>query len=52
MVTPGAGFSFHNRGEGFDLEPGKPNSLAGHKRPLHTSFRRSLRKGHLYRQSH
>jgi len=36
MVSPGAGFSFHNRGAGFDLTPGKPNSLAGHKRPLHT----------------
>jgi gamma-glutamyltranspeptidase/glutathione hydrolase len=36
MVAPGAGFSFHNRGAGFDLTPGKPNSLAGHKRPLHT----------------
>ena len=33
MVAPGAGFSFHNRGAGFDLEPGKPNSLAGRKRP-------------------
>jgi len=36
MVAPGAGFSFHNRGAGFDLEAGKPNSLLGHKRPLHT----------------
>lgn len=36
MVAPGAGFSFHNRGAGFDLEPGKPNSIAGRKRPLHT----------------
>src|SRR3954466_12698310 len=36
MVAPGAGFSFHNRGAGFDMVPGKPNSLAGHKRPLHT----------------
>ena len=36
MVAPGAGFSFHNRGAGFDLQPGKPNSLEGHKRPLHT----------------
>jgi len=35
-VAPGAGFSFHNRGAGFELEPGKPNSLAGRKRPLHT----------------
>jgi gamma-glutamyltranspeptidase/glutathione hydrolase len=36
LVAPGAGFSFHNRGAGFELEPGKPNSLAGRKRPLHT----------------
>src|SRR5579883_923565 len=27
MVAPGAGFSLHNRGAGFDLDPGKPNSL-------------------------
>jgi gamma-glutamyltranspeptidase/glutathione hydrolase len=36
MVAPGVGFSFHNRGAGFDLSPGKPNSLAGRRRPLHT----------------
>jgi gamma-glutamyltranspeptidase/glutathione hydrolase len=36
MVPPKAGFSLHNRGAGFDLQPGKPNSLAGRKRPLHT----------------
>ncbi len=36
MVAPGAGFSFHNRGAGFDMESGKPNSLLGRKRPLHT----------------
>src|SRR3954447_15421034 len=33
MVAPGAGFSFHNRGAGFDMTPGKPNSLAGPKPP-------------------
>ena len=36
MVAPGAGFSFHNRGAGFDLTDGKPNTLQGRKRPLHT----------------
>jgi gamma-glutamyltranspeptidase/glutathione hydrolase len=45
MVAPGAGFSFHNRGAGFDMEPGKPNSLAGHKRPLHTIIPAFMRKG-------
>ena len=45
MVAPGAGFSFHNRGAGFDLTPGRPNSLAGHKRPLHTIIPAFMQKG-------
>jgi gamma-glutamyltranspeptidase/glutathione hydrolase len=45
MVAPGAGFSFHNRGQGFDLEPGKPNSLAGRKRPLHTIIPAMMNRG-------
>lgn len=44
MVAPGAGFTFHNRGTGFDLEPGRPNSLAGRKRPLHTIIPALMRK--------
>jgi gamma-glutamyltranspeptidase/glutathione hydrolase len=36
LVAPGAGFSFHNRGARFQLEAGKPDSLEGRKRPLHT----------------
>lgn len=45
MVAPGAGFSFHNRGAGFDLTDGKPNSLEGRKRPLHTIIPAFMMKG-------
>jgi gamma-glutamyltranspeptidase/glutathione hydrolase len=45
MVAPGAGFSFHNRGAGFDLTDGKPNSLEGRKRPLHTIIPAFMEKG-------
>jgi gamma-glutamyltranspeptidase/glutathione hydrolase len=45
MVAPGAGFSFHNRGAGFELVAGKPNSLAGRKRPLHTIIPAFMEKG-------
>jgi gamma-glutamyltranspeptidase / glutathione hydrolase len=46
-VAPGTGFSFQNRGSGFDLVPGKPNSLAGHKRPLHTIIPAFMQKDDL-----
>ena len=36
LVAPGTGFALQDRGALFNLEPGAPDVLAGHKRPLHT----------------
>jgi len=36
LVPPNAGFVLQNRGEAFTLKPDLANSLAPHKRPLHT----------------
>jgi gamma-glutamyltranspeptidase/glutathione hydrolase len=36
MSPTGLGFVFQDRGELFDLEPGRPNSYAPGKRPFHT----------------
>ena len=36
IMAPNSGVMFHNRGQGFRVDPNHPNGVEGGKRPLHT----------------
>lgn len=45
LVAPGTGFILQNRAGLFSLEPGHPNQLMPHKRPMHTLVPGMMMKG-------
>jgi gamma-glutamyltranspeptidase/glutathione hydrolase len=45
IMPKGAGFVLQNRDALFTLKPNQPNTLAGHKRPLHTIIPAFMKKG-------
>ncbi|HEY6341851.1 MAG TPA: gamma-glutamyltransferase [Bryobacteraceae bacterium] len=45
LVVPGAGFPLHDRGALFDFEPGKPNTIGPHKRPVTTLIPAYMERG-------
>jgi gamma-glutamyltranspeptidase/glutathione hydrolase len=47
LVPPGTGFMLQNRGGLFSLEKARPNTIAPHKRPLHTIIPAFMENGEI-----
>jgi gamma-glutamyltranspeptidase/glutathione hydrolase len=51
LMAPDSGVLLHNRGQSFVVEPGHPNAIGPHKRPMHTIIPGMVTQGGRVRMS-